>query len=821
MRRLIHAIGLAGATALLGVSGCADDGVGRDEAHAIELRDLYRDGKNLDLSDLLDVTAGFATEELNDALDVTPFVQIELEPTELYALSQVAQDDLTLKNLDGLVTGLAHRFGERELTTQVNLARRNHLQSSGDVVFAESAFEIGAGLHNWSHGTEGFGDASVRLGFDANERVEARVIAAYDSELEASYQAPLGAVKATRGFVLPRGVADLAAMKPGESYALAGRGRLGFNLGVGVPILTTGLDAVTYNLVFSAGLRTLLDGRLDVQVVRLDDGELVIDVGMNEATTKDFRLAVHDGWGVTGLLETEVQIGPVDLDLGRLAERALEKQLNKKLDLIHAAYEKTKLESRISVSRFRYDLSQVAPGSPAALSIAQLLHGDLRLAQALANRQEPGVEAEFELSRSGISATSYAGIDLLGMSFFHKLEEQQGTIVVQTPGGAQTVNFDSLHEEGGLFFSKHGHTRIGLAGLTFDADNPEGAKSETNLIFQVLESADSMDRDDYLDHLDGVILGVGGPHAFIAIEAPGNELQRYVVQQCPEAEVSCAVAVLEDPKVAELRHKGMDALAAQIGDLGEAQRQLVMKAGEMRLLAQATREIPAQWTGPPTSVVVDYRLDDQGIETVLAQQQQQFDLAMDLVIRTMHVDRGDDLQQIAKDANEKSNSTDKLRQQAWSIFEEAKRGYDHVTEAEGLVLPAHPELGEMGTAAIEIRFPVDHDNNVVYEDAVARSLAQARSRVVTRMIDRMIEAIDDKWFIDHGEQIVAYTLLGLTPGQLVDLRLDVDFDIDDDDWTMDAYEAAGYASYDVYARGDWVAPIEGGLFDIDQLLQVD
>lgn len=821
MRRIVHALGL---TALCALSACATDTADSEEAYATGLRDLYRDGKNLDLSDLLSVTAGFATEELNDALDVTPFAQIELEPTELYALSHVAQDDLTLKDLDALVTGLAHRFGERELTTEVNRARRDHLATSADVVFAESAFEIGAGLHDWSHGTEGFDDVSVRLGFDANERVEARIIAAYASEQEALYQAPLAAVKATRGFVLPRGAADLAAMKPGESYALAGRGRLGVNLGVGVPILTTALDAVTYNLVFSAGVRTLLDGRLDVQVVRLEGDQIVIDVGMKAAETDELRVALHDGWGVQGLIESEVQIGPIDLDLGRLAERALEKQLNKKLDLVHASYEQTGVESRISVSRFRYDLSAVAAGSAAELSIAQLLHGDLRLAQALANRAEPGVRAEFELSRSGISSTSYAGIDLLGMSFFRKVQEQSGTVVVQTPGGAQAINFDSLHESGGKLFSSHGYTRVGLAGLAFDAADPEGARGEANLVFQILEGADLMDRDTLLDHLDGIIIGIGGPWAFIGIEAPGNELERFVESYCPNSDAfdPCREAVLETPQVAELKQKGLDALAAEIGHLGEAQRALVMKAGEMRLIAQSTYEPKAQWKGPPSSVVVDYRLDDGALDHVLAATESQFDLAMDLVLRTMHVDRGDTLLEIGEDAQKVSDQTRSLRGAAWTRFAAAASRYRHIQEAEGLVLDGHPELGEMGDSAIEIRFPVSHGDNVKYEEAVVRSLPQARASAVTGLVDELIDLVDDAKGLDHAEQIVAYTLLGLTPGRRVDLRLDVDMDLSNN-WAQayDHYVKAGYGDVDVYARGSDVAPIDGGLFDVDQLIEVD
>jgi len=821
MRRIVHAFGLS---AVLALGACATDDVGSDEANTIGLRDLYQDGKNLDLSDLLGVSAGFATDQLNDALDVTPFAQIELEPTELYALSAAAKEDLTLKDLDTLVSGLAQRFGEHELTTEVNRVRRDHLASTGDVVFAESAFAIGAGLHDWSHGTEGFGDASVRLGFDANEQIEARIIAAYGSELDAQYQAPLSAVKAVRGFVLPRSAADLAAMKPGESYALAGRGRLGVNLGVGVPILTTAVDAVTYNLVFSAGVRTLLDGRLDVQVVRLEDDQIVIDVGMKSAKTDELRVALHDGWGVQGLIETKVEIGPIDLDLGRLAERALEKQLNKKLDLVHAAYEKTGVESRISVSRFRYDLSRVPAGSPAELSIAHLLHGDMRLAQALANRDEPGVDAEFELSRSGVSATSYAGIDILGMSFFRKVQEQQGTVVVQTPGGAQAINFDSLHESGGLFFSSHGYTRVGLAGLELDPADPQGARGEANLIFQVLESADLMDRDTLLDHLDGIIIGIGGPYAFMAIEAPGNELERYVEAYCPNSDAfdPCREEVLDTPKVAELKQKGLDALAAELGQLGESQRALVMKAGEMRLIAQSTYEPKAQWKGPPSSVVVDYRLDDGGLQSVFSASKDEFDLAMDLVIRTMHVDRGNTLLEVGAEANAVSADTKAMRQQAWSVFQQATKRYQHIRQSERLVLDGHPELGMMGDSAIEIRFPVDHQSNVAYEDAVARSLPQARSQVTTGLVDQLIDLVDDAGGLDHAEQIIAYTLLGLTPGRRIDLRFDVDMDLSDT-WAQayDHYEKAGYGDFDVYARGVDVAPIDGGLFDIDQLIDVD
>ena len=139
-----------------------------------------------------------------------------------------------------------------------------------------------------------------------------------------------------------------------------------------------------------------------------------------------------------------------------------------------------------------------------------------------------------------------------------------------------------------------------------------------------------------------------------------------------------------------------------------------------------------------------------------------------------------------------------------------------------LELDGHPELGLLGDSAIEIRFPVNNQKNVEYEDAVARSLPQARAAVATGLVDQLIDLVDDAKGLDHAEQIVAYTLLGLTPGRKIDLRFDVDMDLSNN-WAQayDHYEKAGYANVDIYARGDDVAPIDGGLFDIDQLIDVD
>lgn len=824
MRHTLASLGLVLAT--LATPGCVME-TGSDTQNSSELKDLYEDGKNLDLGDLLGVASGFATDELNDALSVTPFASIEVAPTELYALSESAEEDLTLKNLDTLVSGLVARYGDKELTTEVNVARRNHLLSSSDVVYGESAFKVRLGLHDWGHDVGGFADVTTRIGFDASRELEARVINAYDSEWDATLNSPLEAVKSVRGFVLPRSVADLRALAPGESYALHGEGRLGLNLGAGVPIMVAAVDALSYNLVLSGGLRALLEGAIDVQVVKLDGDRLVVDVGVERTSVREARLALRDGWGISGLVEQHVTIGGIDLDLGRLVEKALQKRLNDKLNLIEATLEKTGKNSRLSVARFRVDLASANPGSPVEAALAQLLHADLRLAQALANRDEPGIEQEFELSRSGVSSASYAGIDILGMSFFRKVEEGEGAVTIQTPGGARSVLFESLHKESGWFFSSHGYTRVGLSGMVFDAQNPAGAMGEANLIFQVVEGDDYMQRDKLLDHLDGVILGVGGPNAMAAIEQPANELERFVEASCPNSQAydPCRTEVLSHPTVAQLRQQGMSALGQAVAGLDATLQELVLGAGELRLSAQAAYEPKASLVGPPTSVVVDYRMDDLALEHLMVStSSEDFRAALLRYLQVAGIDRIDKSSKIASEREEIAGDYAALAAEASKKWEQLAKRYRAMVTAEGITLPRHPELGEMGSSAIEIRFPVSSDKRVDYEKTTAGSMAQARSRLASGLVDGLIDVIDDggKGLDNHPEQIVAYTLLGLAPAGSVDLRLDVDMGLDDN-WaqSFEHYVTAGYESIDLYGRGRDVAPIDGGLFDLDALLDVD
>ncbi|HSD91282.1 MAG TPA: hypothetical protein VLB44_27350 [Kofleriaceae bacterium] len=789
------------------------DGIG-------SLRSLIRDAKKLDLGDLVAIGAKFATDGINDALKITDYASIKLDEPRFFALPGVASADLTLENIDELVSGLAARYGERELSTEVNAVRRAHLMASDDKVFVESAFTLGANVNpSWGDSVGGLGTtASVWVGFDAGLSLQARVIGAYKGELTGVARAPLKAISDTRGFVFPRSLAEIKAMKPGESFALQGQGHLGANLGVGVPILVANPTSVlTYSLILSAGLRARLGGQLDVQLVRLDGDQVVVDVGMQKAREWSASLAIDDAWGVQGLLETHISLAGIDLDLGKLVDKALQKELNAKLNLFSVMASQGTQASRVSVARLRFRLDA---GDPAVIApaIAQALRGDVRLAQALANRKEPGVIAEFDLLRSGSTTTSYAGVDILGMSFFKKTIASEGGVVIQTPGGAMSLLFQSLHKQSGSFFSDHGYTRVGLAGLSFDPDKPGEARGEANLIVQLQDNDQYMERDKMLDHVDALILAIGGARALADIEKPGNQLQRYVEAACPNSGAydPCRENVLSDPMVIQLRQAGVAAANNNVTGLSDGLRAMLVKLAEFRMTTQATYEPHAALVGPNATFTVDFRLDNGTLNQLMTERDAtSYKEMLKSLVDAVGIDRMDTDAKIASARASLESSLASKIDAMGKQFAEAQTTYKKLL---GVEKAAIDTVGTVGPRTLEIRVPVDASNRPLYENAVAHSLAEAREQVVTALFDAL--AKNASGFPTHVEEIAAYPLLGMADAAHTDVRLDAKMDLTDNlSQSYSQYRLAGYAPFDISGKGEKCAPIDGGMFSIDSLLQ--
>ncbi|MBL0216399.1 MAG: hypothetical protein IPQ07_21260 [Myxococcales bacterium] len=793
---------------------------------------LVADAKKLDLQDLINVGAGYATEGLNDALSAGNYASLRISPTELYAPASVAAGDLTLKNLDTLVSGLASKYGESALTTEVNKVRSEYLASSGKRVYAESAFKIAASLgHNWTLPTRGFGrDAggAVTLGFDAGGELEARVITVHDRENAALVGAPLAAVKTARGFVLPRSLADIKNMAPGESFALAGRGRLGLNLGAGVPILIANPTSwLTYSLVLSAGMRSVLEGEMDVQLVHARGDQIVIDVGVRTATLKEAFIALTDGWGISGLVQSSFEIAGKSVDLGRLLDKALQTKIASKLSLIKARAERTSTTMRMSVARLRFDLSGPEPVGGREAALAQALKGDVRLAQALAARGDSGVVAEFDMTRSGASAISYAGVDVLGMSFYRRSAASEGSAVLQTPGGILALMWESLHRDAGWFFTSHGFTRIGVAGLKFDARTPGVAKSETNLMIQTEEGDKFMERDKVIDQLDSVIVSVGGMAALRAIERKGNELERLVLTRCPLPaqggffDESCNIAFTQSSEAIALKTAALGELETAIDALPAPSKDLLMALADLRISSQMIEDPNASAVGPTASVVVDFRLDDAALKGVFAKDGTAFKMAVLNLMDATQVERT--AADVAAERTRIRSKSTAVAEKMATVFTDAKKQYERLVSIDGARIEG---LGEIGGNAIEVRYAVDSSNRPVYDNAISQSVAQARAGVVSGMYDKLRAEADGMpssggSSAAHPEQIASFALLGLAAADKTELRVSLKTDNSSNPLLVGPrkrYDAAGFASVDLFAKGPAVSTIAAGLFDIDAII---
>ncbi|RYE88926.1 MAG: hypothetical protein EOO75_12665 [Myxococcales bacterium] len=329
-----------------------------------------------------------------------------------------------------------------------------------------------------------------------------------------------------------------------------------------------------------------------------------------------------------------------------------------------------------------------------------------------------------------------------------------------------------------------------------------------------------MERDTLLDHLDGVVRSLGGDRAFAALEAKGNELQRTVVQACPDSQAfdPCRESVLQDARVMALRRDGLAALEAELGALAAPQKDLVLAAGTLRLTAQATLEPQAALVGPRASIVTDYRLDDAALGAVLSRTAADFASAARAHLVVARVDRG--AAAYASDKTRFDRDFGAAATALGTVFEKHAVQYRELSDLEGLTLSGHPELGAMGPRAVEIRFAATQ-NRPDYEGATLQSLPQARASVALRMFDELVSAARGG-NAPHPEQTVAYSLLALTPSARTDVRLRVQLDTKNHaGQDFRHYRAAGYAGFDLYARGAQVAPIDGGLFDVDELIKVD
>lgn len=533
--------------------------VGKCDGLASTFKDLFSDMKKVDLGDLVQQGAALSTDQLNKQLSQLPYLDIALTPTELYASSAQAKQDLTLHDIDELTAGLASQYGDKAFVTRINKLRAAHLAANPKAVFAESRFHI-AGKLNPSFSFDA-GGIPGKVGLQASKGIDATVIAPYKGELKSVLQAPVEAVRTARGFVLPRDVDDVANMAQGETITLSSDGVVGINVGLGLPIYITTIESfATLHAVISAAGRATLSGKLDVQLVRGAGDEAIVDVGITGSSNRFFSLAAKTAWGVEGLAELKVQVGPLNLDVAGMAQKALEDLLDSKLNA-SATYINNKESVRHTVARFAFDLSGRDKQQDQAL--IQALMGDLRLAQSLAQRKASGVTQQLDLTRDARSLSSYLGLHFLSMRFFSQKKQNSGSAVITVGPSSQQLLFDELQKQSGAFWHTEGYRRRTVVSLQSQAGKLVDA--DVNLQIQIRERNKHATGALALGHTDPLLaLFLGKQRLTDKLEPKIRSLQSYVRYKCTEpieendwqeklAYEKCLKDLLTDPEVDKRR----------------------------------------------------------------------------------------------------------------------------------------------------------------------------------------------------------------------------------------------------------------------------
>ncbi len=820
------------------------------EAAVTDLKAYWADAKRLDLGDLTRVAVGFATDGLNDQLASSNF-GARFDAPQVFAAqadpNRVLPDSAEVKALDTVVSGLAARFGESALGTQVNATRLRHLQSGADKYYVESAFSARAGLGRaWSFDASGLTTgANVTLGFDSNAELVSRVIlAADDDKIGSLLSAPLAAAKEMRGFVYPRSVQDIRSMKPGEMFALRGLGKLGANFGIGAPILVAEpTTSLAYRIVVSAGVSGVIGGQLDVQLVRLDGDEVVVDVGVENGHGVSFQAAVRDGWGVKGICEDgerclrAVELAGKRIDLAHLVEQAIEKRLNSYLSF-RIEGQAANASSRVSLSRFRFHLDR-GNQDEVEKALQQALKFDVRLAQALYNRdlgeRAPAVIADFDAVRAATTSTRNFGFELLGMNVYHRaVVKKEGSFVVQTPEGAKSILFDSVHKDGGWFQMDHGFTRTGIAAQTLDAQNPESFRSEANLFLQTAVGDKHMDDDVIIDNVDATLLGLVGPRAVEALDAFGNQMERLVWSKCPVEEdrerntktwdEQCNVRLLETPEMTSLKAQGLAAIEPFIADLPADFQTVVREAAKVRLTLQSVGIHNLDLAnGPNASFTLDMRLDDKALGLLASRSKAEYAGALREYLAAVYADR----QKVGADMDKEA--VRRAVDEKWgreieamaSLFDARAKSYRLITDAERLV-PVALRGKRFVSYPLGIRFSVDGNDARAYESAVIESTSNDRAKAAARLFDDLLKAADRINAPLYDEHTATFPLLALVPHENLEIGMTVQADVKSTFWVKrDRYLKAGFTTVAAHAKGSDVSNISAGMFDLDAMMNAN
>ena len=845
--KMVCVLGMA--LGMLGAAGCGETETGTEEAEQVgtltggtgkadgieyEIKDFFKTNKWLPLNDLVGRLAELATDKLNDQLADVPFVDIKLAETELYSAEAESIDMVETKGLKQLHTSLTQRFGATDFATLVNAVRLNHLQSSDDKVFAESEFSLSVGDHGvFQFLTE---DLPATLGFWPNQLITSRVVVAYPGSVSALLQAPLEAVKSTRGFVLPRSVDDVVDMKPGESVALVGKGDLAINVGANIPIFA--FDPISYLTIstrFSLGAKVHFSGTLDCQVIRGAGDIAYLEVGIKDWSMKAVRVALEDGWGLMAIPDfVSISVLGKTFTLGDVAEKAATNFLRKKGWLSAGVeYSASSTKSRITIDRFKFDLS--SRGEELDRALEQGISGDLRLAQTLSDRSGSGVEELISFARDLNQTRTFVGAHVSSMRFFSQETETAGSVIIEDEAGMQEILLHQMQQSKGKFWGTWGYRRLLIHSQRWADGKLAGATS--NLRLAVSEADSFTERDQVLDHVDAALLTfLSFEELYGSLTEEFEKLQHKVDTHCEECDdeggdpwcedkyEECIDSLLSEEEVEAWKAK-LEYMSGQtvsmVDDAGWDSEfmlpaEIVGQLLDVKLSLSAVKEFVAGFsdTTGRTSILTDQRFSMDGIDMLFQTDPIFFQERLAQVLVLIVSKRSKPSEDKYESAEHRIQDDIKKLDAMMAKYEEIRAAYlqlDEITKvtvegqaiADGafILMPASDEAG----------------------DLTLRSIAEQKGLLAARLFDELIVIADDYDVLDWLQELftlglaeplgfeshhwVSYTMLSLVPPEERELLFSMDF------------EEEAFNDVHAYGRGQDAELIGAGQFDLEQLLQ--
>ena len=609
-------------------------------------------------------------------------------------------------------------------------------------------------------------------------------------------------------------------MVPGSSVALRGQGSLGFNLGIGLPIVMgTISDYVTLSARISAGARVSMSGVLDVQLVRGEGKEVFVDVGLSKQQVKHFSLAVDTGWGVEGLPIVDLDLGPVHVDLTKIAERALEKQLNKKLAVFSATASTGSQEGRLTVARFSFDLGK--GDVVVSEAMAQALHGDIRLAQALANRPRSGVEQHLDLAKDFRSESDYLGFRFLSLRFFTSTGLETGTVSVDADGRHQTLLFNELRRESGSFFTEHKTVWRQVTSLV--ASKGELVDASVNARLTIREQDGYLTKDQILDHADPLVAYFMGFDAtFNKLGEITDRLSLYADYACDtpdmtgsnafdqlDAYTECARTITETPEHRSLRNQALNSYADLADGMSlrgfvpemSSVAEISQKLFEMKTGISGVHERPdGSIAGPDGALVAQFRLSHEALEQMMSSDgAARFGKAIEDVLSLMHADREADMDVKQAELDKSVGGRARDIRRAVDVFARAADQYGRFKRVTELKFKGE----RLGDHASVMLVPVSNP-----DDVRLATLAEHKGEVLQDLFEAL-DNLPDEYGKPVG-YVCSYAMLWLTQPEnvefLADFQLSDNTDVGYEAWTTR-----------VYGRGT-DSFIGAGIFALDELL---